>query len=181
MPSPLPVHLSRLLGDHGLRASDAEREWVIDRLRVHTGEGRLSPDELGERIDLAYSSRTRGELARLLGDLPERLPPLGRVPERRPARRRGARGRRRRRWVPVAVLAVAVVIGAAGGPGDGVAWNEGRDAAVRAALEATGAHVVSDVDRRWNGWEIEVVGTDGRAREVEVDRDGDVVAVEPED
>jgi hypothetical protein len=182
MPSPLPVPLGRLLGDHGLRASDAEREWVVDRLRVHTGDGRLSPDELGERIDLAYASRTRGELARLLGDLPDRLPPVGKVavrrPQRRPARPRGAG---RRRWVPVALLAVAVVVGAAGGPGDGVARNVGREAAVRAALEFTGAELATEVDRRWDGWEIEVRRPDGALQEVEVDEEGRVVEVDSED
>jgi hypothetical protein len=172
-----PVPLSRLLGDHRLRASDAEREWVIDRLRVHAGAGRLTPDELEDRIDLAYASRTRGELARLLGDLPERLPPAGRLPAAHAAR--PPRRLRLRRWLPVAV--VLAVVAAAGGPWDRPAEATGADAAVAAALRATGGPGrVLDVDRRWGGWEVEVE-RDGLVQEVRVDEDGSVVEVESED
>ena len=182
MASPSPLPWTRLLGDHGLRASDAEREWVIDRLRVHTGEGRLTPDELGDRIDLAYASKTRGDLVRLLRDLPEKMPATGAVAARRPAhspprrRRRGAP-----RWVPLA-LVVALFIGLAGGPGDGDARGVSRDAAVTAALRSAGpgARVV-ETDRRWDGWEVEVARSDGTVAEVEVDDAGRVVEVEAED
>ena len=46
-----------------LRASDDDRERVVDELRRHAAEGRLSVDELEERIERALSARTRGELA----------------------------------------------------------------------------------------------------------------------
>ncbi len=67
-----------------LRASDAERERVVDFLREHALVGRLNDDELEERIGLAYAAITRGDLERLIGDLPAA----------QPASRRGARGRR---------------------------------------------------------------------------------------
>jgi hypothetical protein len=52
------------------RASDAEREAVIARLRDAAGEGRLTVEELAERIDAAYEARTRAELEPLTADLP---------------------------------------------------------------------------------------------------------------
>jgi Flp pilus assembly protein TadB len=53
-----------------LRASDADREGVIDRLREAAGEGRLEPDELAHRVDGALRARTYGDLAELVADLP---------------------------------------------------------------------------------------------------------------
>jgi hypothetical protein len=53
-----------------LRASDADRDAVVDRLREAAGEGRLEPDELEQRVDVALRARTYGELAELLADLP---------------------------------------------------------------------------------------------------------------
>jgi hypothetical protein len=56
--------------DGHLRCSDTERERVADFLRDHAAEGRLSPDELGDRLGLAYRAVTIGDLERLTGDLP---------------------------------------------------------------------------------------------------------------
>lgn len=53
-----------------LRASDADRDAVAERLRAAAVEGRLEPDELEERLHKALRARTYGELDRLLGDLP---------------------------------------------------------------------------------------------------------------
>jgi hypothetical protein len=53
-----------------IRASDADRERVVDDLRLHTGDGRLTVDELTERIDRAYAAKTLAELDELLVDLP---------------------------------------------------------------------------------------------------------------
>jgi Domain of unknown function (DUF1707) len=55
---------------HSLRASDADRDAVVDRLREAAGEGRLEPDELEQRVDGALRARTYGELAEFLADLP---------------------------------------------------------------------------------------------------------------
>jgi hypothetical protein len=69
-----------------IRASDAERERAVTFLRDKAAEGRLSPDELDERVGLAYRAVTRGELRRLVGDLPD--PPFRtglERPRRRPA------------------------------------------------------------------------------------------------
>jgi Flp pilus assembly protein TadB len=53
-----------------LRASDADRDAVTDRLRRAAGEGRLETEELEERVDAALRARTYGELGRLVSDLP---------------------------------------------------------------------------------------------------------------
>jgi hypothetical protein len=55
---------------HSLRASDSDRDAVVDRLRAAAGEGRLEPEELEERVDRALHARTYGDLAELLADLP---------------------------------------------------------------------------------------------------------------
>ncbi len=60
--------------DH-LRASDAEREQLVDALRDHAAEGRLTTEELEERTGAAYAATTRGELVALRRDLPEAAPP----------------------------------------------------------------------------------------------------------
>lgn len=55
----------------GLRASDADRERLISELTEHTVEGRLSTDELEQRLHEVYAARTTAELAALRRDLPE--------------------------------------------------------------------------------------------------------------
>jgi hypothetical protein len=52
-----------------MRASDADRDRVMEVLRAAAGEGRLTLDELDERLEAALSSRTLGELATLTADL----------------------------------------------------------------------------------------------------------------
>jgi len=53
-----------------VRVSDADRERVAERLRDAAGEGRLTVEELDQRLDLAYAARTAGQLAELTTDLP---------------------------------------------------------------------------------------------------------------
>jgi Domain of unknown function (DUF1707)/2TM domain len=64
-----------------LRASDADRDLVAERLRAAAGEGRLSSEELEERLERALSARTQAELEPLLADLPA---PTAPPPARRP-------------------------------------------------------------------------------------------------
>jgi hypothetical protein len=52
------------------RASDAERDRVVDTLREHAAEGRLTVEELDERSAAALAARTRADLAGLTSDLP---------------------------------------------------------------------------------------------------------------
>ena len=53
-----------------LRASHEDRDGVVEQLRVAAGDGRLTADELDERLERALSARTYGELAVLTADLP---------------------------------------------------------------------------------------------------------------
>ncbi|WP_210580653.1 DUF1707 domain-containing protein [Streptomyces sp. GESEQ-4] len=53
-----------------LRASHADRDRVVDVLRIAAGEGLLNADELDERLEAALSARTLSELAALTADLP---------------------------------------------------------------------------------------------------------------
>jgi hypothetical protein len=55
--------------DH-VRASDADREKIVDRLRQAMNEGRLSLPEFDERLQQVYAAKTYGELTPLLSDLP---------------------------------------------------------------------------------------------------------------
>ena len=69
----------------GLRASDADREHLVDELEKHTIAGRLTTEEFEQRTQQAYAAKTMGELDALHRDLP--AVPLGQAPSFR-----------RRRW-----------------------------------------------------------------------------------
>ncbi|GAB3494575.1 DUF1707 SHOCT-like domain-containing protein [Nocardiopsis coralliicola] len=58
-------------GAGGLRASDAERSAVADRLSAALADGRLDLDEYQERLDSAMRSTTTGQLVPLTADLPD--------------------------------------------------------------------------------------------------------------
>jgi class 3 adenylate cyclase len=57
-----------------IRISDAERSQVVDRLRRHCAEGRITLDEFSDRAGQVYAARTRAELVEVLADLPEPVP-----------------------------------------------------------------------------------------------------------
>jgi DUF1707 SHOCT-like domain len=82
-----------------LRASDADRELIAERLRQAATEGRLFADELEERLGAALSARTYGELDAVVADLPAPRTGLARSPrsELSPAR-------------PVAFVLVALTV-----------------------------------------------------------------------
>jgi uncharacterized membrane protein YgcG len=52
------------------RASDDDREHVAERLRRATAEGRLVAEELEDRLGVALTARTYGELDAMVADLP---------------------------------------------------------------------------------------------------------------
>ncbi len=56
--------------NRSLRASDADRERVVQRLHTAATEGRLSSDELDDRVHRALTALTYGELDAVLADLP---------------------------------------------------------------------------------------------------------------
>ena len=109
-----------------LRAGDAERERVAADLAEHCAQGRLSPEELESRVELALGARTLGELEALTRDLPP-LAPAG-------------RSQRRRR--PAALAALAAVLFAGGAAAAEVAVQEPVAALVVAATAAVVAAIV---------------------------------------
>lgn len=66
-----------------MRASDAERDEAAALLGLAASEGRLDLEELDARTATAYAARTRGELERLLEDIPraQLSPAAPRAPE----------------------------------------------------------------------------------------------------
>jgi hypothetical protein len=68
-----------------IRASDADRERVAERLRQAAAEGRLLTDELEQRLEASFSARTYGQLNALVADLPGRGLAAPAESRRRPA------------------------------------------------------------------------------------------------
>jgi hypothetical protein len=104
----------------GIRASDAEREAVVELLRTASVEGRLTLGELTERTEAAYSAATRAELDLLTGDLPQTAnrsaPPPAYPPAPAPTGKRRwfvaimSENKRRGKWrIDQALGAVAVM------------------------------------------------------------------------
>jgi hypothetical protein len=94
-----------------LRASDADRDRVLDLLAEAAADGRLTPEEHADRVQRACTARTLGELAPLTADLA--------APSAQPVRLDGGRvisgvfgpARRDGRWVVPESLAVTAMFG----------------------------------------------------------------------
>jgi hypothetical protein len=67
-----PSHGAAVLipAPYDVLTSDAERETVVEALRVHAAAGRLDADELEQRLERAYAARVRADLLPLVADLP---------------------------------------------------------------------------------------------------------------
>jgi len=83
------------------RASYEDRDRVVETLRLAAGDGRLSADELDQRIEMALTARTYGELAALTKDLPDAADPAAAAEPKDMIRIEvtSARARRDGRWV----------------------------------------------------------------------------------
>ncbi|MER5829716.1 DUF1707 domain-containing protein [Streptomyces sp. NPDC002130] len=66
----MAAEIVRTGGSPEVRASYADRDRTVDVLRLAAGDGRLTLEELDERLEVALSARTVGELAVLTADLP---------------------------------------------------------------------------------------------------------------
>jgi hypothetical protein len=64
-----------VMGRDEMRAGDADRQAVAEKLRVALDEGRLDLSEYDERLQRAYAAKTYGDLSGLLTDLPVTPPP----------------------------------------------------------------------------------------------------------
>jgi hypothetical protein len=85
-----------MLMRYDVRASDHDRERVVEFLKAHYAAGRLRDDELAGRTDAAYRAVVVSDLDRLTADLPSLTRP--------PA------PRRRRRVPPLALILVAAAV-----------------------------------------------------------------------
>jgi hypothetical protein len=103
-----------------LRASDADRERTAGRLRHACAEGRITADELDERLAAAWGAREVAELERLVVDLPLPAP----APPPPPGRGLSLAGRDALEHAAVqagVALAIAVIVWVATGA-DGDFW-----------------------------------------------------------
>jgi hypothetical protein len=87
--------MGELEGAGGYRVGDADRNRVVDLLKEAHAAGYLTLEEADERLGGALAARTRGELDRLVADLPPEWR-AGQQPARPPA----ARLPRQRRMLP---------------------------------------------------------------------------------
>jgi DUF1707 SHOCT-like domain len=95
---------ARLAGpDPNLRAADADRERIAERLRKSHAEGRLDLSEFQERLERCYEAKTIGQLRELVRDLPR----FDEQVERRPS---GWLGRWRWRSLPLAPIAIVLIV-----------------------------------------------------------------------
>jgi len=92
-----------------VRASDADRQQVAERLRVAFDEGRLGQAEYDERVRDAYAAVTRADLVPLTADLPDSAPAPVAEPAKPPAKRpwRGME-KQWREWAQVAFLLAGI-------------------------------------------------------------------------
>ncbi|MGH9245170.1 MAG: DUF1707 domain-containing protein [Acidimicrobiales bacterium] len=67
-----------------VRASDADRDRILEHLRKHLAEGRLDLEEFEDRSAQAFAAKTVGELRPLLSDLPVLADRPGGPPVRQP-------------------------------------------------------------------------------------------------
>jgi Domain of unknown function (DUF1707) len=109
------------MSDRPIRASDQERENVVDVLRDAYTDGRLTLDEFSERTSAAYAARTWTDLRELTGDLPVQpvfgagLPRPRPAPQLTPPVRRARRDRPLGRLLPVLFVSI-LILAAAGAP-----------------------------------------------------------------
>jgi uncharacterized protein DUF1707 len=83
------------------RASYEDRDRVVELLRLAAGDGRLSAEELDQRLEMALEARTYGELAALTKDLPDAVGPAAVAEPKDLIRIEASSGSTRRdgRWV----------------------------------------------------------------------------------
>jgi hypothetical protein len=102
-----------------MRIADSDRDRAAAQLRDYYAEGRLTSEELDQRVTAALSAKTAGDLRRLMADLPSAAPAPGGPPYGTPSwgSQRPWAGRRRRgpRLLPILLLLLLAAIVLPGG------------------------------------------------------------------
>jgi hypothetical protein len=99
--------LNRIAGrDPNIRAGDADRERIAERLRKSHAEGRLDLSEFQQRLESCYEAKTLGQLGELVRDLPR---------QEEPHEQRSLGSFRPWLWRLVPILLALIVISAATG------------------------------------------------------------------
>lgn len=101
----------------GPRVSDSQREQVVRDLTRHCGDGRLTLDELEERVAEAYAATTAEDLRRALRELPRSPspivqpagPPVRTKPSDAPVRKKSDLDARRGGQVALTIHAIVYV------------------------------------------------------------------------
>jgi hypothetical protein len=65
---------------YNVRVGDADREAIAAQLREHYADGRLTLDELNERLDQTFAAKTRADLNIVMRDLPHVARPFTNAP-----------------------------------------------------------------------------------------------------
>ena len=65
---------------YNVRVGDADREAVAAQLREHFADGRLTLEELNERLDQTFAAKTKADLNTVMRDLPQAARPTTGVP-----------------------------------------------------------------------------------------------------
>lgn len=65
---------------YNVRIGDADREAIAAQLREHYADGRLTLDELNERLDQTFAAKTKADLDVVMRDLPHVARPLTDAP-----------------------------------------------------------------------------------------------------
>jgi Domain of unknown function (DUF1707) len=63
-----------------VRVGDADRDAVTAQLREHYADGRLTLEELNERLDQAFAAKTKADLNTVMRDLPQATRPAAGMP-----------------------------------------------------------------------------------------------------
>lgn len=112
------------------RGSDDERERIVRDLTKHCGDGRLTLDELEERVAEVYAATTVAEIQHALRELPRSPvpavkppgPPVRTTPSAAPVRHSSSQGAeialKVHLYVYLSVMALLVLIYALTTPGD---------------------------------------------------------------
>jgi hypothetical protein len=105
-----------------MRIADSDRDRAAAQLRDYYAEGRLTSEELDERVSAALSAKTAGDLRRLMADLPGTAPAAGGPPYgsqswggSRPVPPWAGRRRRGPRLLPILLLLLIAAILLPGG------------------------------------------------------------------